>query len=52
MDYAEETTEKRKTLEIEKEETEELKLKYKVRTVSLSVQLAGCYLGAVLFPSL
>ncbi|KAL1441764.1 hypothetical protein MTO96_008277 [Rhipicephalus appendiculatus] len=29
MDYAEETTEKRRTLEIEKEETEELKLKYK-----------------------
>ncbi|KAH9368645.1 hypothetical protein HPB48_004664 [Haemaphysalis longicornis] len=29
MDYAEETTEKRRTLEIEKEETEELKQKYK-----------------------
>lgn len=30
MDYAEDATEKRRVLEVEKEETEELRQKYKV----------------------
>lgn len=31
MDYAEDATEKRRVLEVEKEDTEELRQKYKVR---------------------
>lgn len=33
MDYAEDATEKRRVLEVEKEDTEELRQKYKVRTL-------------------
>lgn len=32
MDYAEDATEKRRVLEVEKEDTEELRQKYKVST--------------------
>lgn len=35
MDYAEDATEKRRVLEVEKEDTEELRQKYKVRPFSL-----------------
>lgn len=36
MDYAEDATEKRRVLEVEKEDTEELRQKYKVRTLIVS----------------
>ena len=39
MEHAEETTVHRRTLEVEKEETDELKQKYKVRTMNRKSQL-------------
>lgn len=35
MDYAEDATEKRRVLEVEKEDTEELRQKYKVGPLSV-----------------
>lgn len=37
MDYAEDATEKRRVLEVEKEDTEELRQKYKVRPLGLGI---------------
>lgn len=40
MDYAEDATEKRRVLEVEKEDTEELRQKYKVRTLVVLLHIA------------
>ena len=37
MDYAEDATEKRRVLEVEKEDTEELRQKYKVHFLGLGI---------------
>lgn len=37
MDYAEDATEKRRVLEVEKEDTEELRQKYKVRLLGSGI---------------
>lgn len=39
LDYAEDATEKRRVLEVEKEDTEELRQKYKVMLISLLVDV-------------
>lgn len=43
MDYAEDATEKRRVLEIEKEETEELRQKYKVKICNRNKAISACY---------
>lgn len=43
MDYAEDATEKRRVLEVEKEDTEELRQKYKVRTLVVLLHVTCVY---------
>lgn len=42
LDYAEDATERRRVLEVEKEDTEELRQKYKVLSSSVPKSCAGC----------
>lgn len=45
MDYAEDATEKRRVLEVEKEDTEELRQKYKVRTLTHRVAVRHVFVS-------
>lgn len=42
MDYAEDATEKRRVLEVEKEDTEELRQKYKVKFCNRNTAITAC----------
>jgi len=49
LDYAEDATEKRRVLEVEKEDTEELRQKYKVKFYDSSVQCLFLLVLNILF---